>query len=361
MSLTAANDALLASVNSNVSVAAKIDLHMGASNDATLVAGKDMFLAAAGAAHTDADNIYITARSNVFIDALSQKVALTAAQDASFSAGGTGRFGASNGLYLASPALISASTAGPLTTASSTAALAAASTAALTAGSDLTLTAGSNVSLQAGKGLVVNAGTSSKQVFEIGGVPVLEIYRTAAFDPADDNNLTNYKVKINADFEIAGMTTNVNVFTTSLEVENKLINLAFNSNLGSPADGPVNDGAGIRIDGIPATDYAGSNVPVTEANAALYEKSLTWHKSVAGVPALGHDLSDPTTEAYWELKGGAFRLSQVVDTDMVTFCFRVNHRKELELWKSQVDPATLAPTEAWHFAGKRMAKFGRTF
>lgn len=347
LSLIAVDKVAMASLTSGVTIEAASNLGMGASNNASLAAGKqlalsagdNMMLAADDDIHLDGDDIYITARSNVFIDGLTDSIVLRAADTLTAVSSNQVVVGGSNGVYISTPAFIDQTAVGAWTA---------------TSGDSATLAASNNVT--------INAGQQYKQVFQIGGVPIIEMYKTSAYDATDSNNLTDYKVKINADFEIAGITTNVNVFSTSLTVENKLINLAFNSNLGSPADGPLtNDGAGIQVDGIPALDFAGSPVTVNQPNAALYEKSIKWHSSTGGVPALAQNLADPTAEAFWEVKGGAFRMTQKVASDLVTFCFRINHLKELELWKSQVDFETGAAVTAAHFSGKRMAKFGRTF
>lgn len=227
------------------------------------------------------------------------------------------------------------------------------------AGTDFTVSADSNISLTSvqsttlestQKGVEIKAHNDHKAVIAIGGQNILEVYRTAQFDPTDSNNLTDYKFKINADLEVLGTQNTIDVNQTSLFVEDKEIHLAFDSNLETPTDGPGNDGAGVVVDGLPAGGDTN--------NYEWYEKSFKWHHGGAGVTALGG--TDVENESYWNLRGGNFRITQTDDENgkQVAFGFRINQLDELELYKMYNPSGSPGPITGSSIT-KRIAKFGR--
>jgi len=139
------------------------------------------------------------------------------------------------------------------------------------------------------------------------------------------------------------------VTQTEIEVEDKLIHLAFNSNLDLPVDGAGNDGAGIRVDGMPA----GANPAVKASNPERYEKAITWKHGQNGVLDLGKK-DAAATESYWDVQGGAMRWSHVDEAsgDEVSFIMRINENEEFEMVKRR-RPFGGAETFT------KVAKFGR--
>jgi len=143
----------------------------------------------------------------------------------------------------------------------------------------------------------------------------------------------------------------------------------------------ANTDAGIEVFGIPAYDStgiqaAGTNYPGKTDAATVntdtryadlkntlrkyYRKSLLWNRN-NGMLDLGYLQSDMTNddhcrdnESYWELQGGAFHLSgyyldDVGTEQMITYGFRINQARELELIKKDSGASG-------NF--KRVAKFG---
>lgn len=219
-------------------------------------------------------------------------------------------------------------------------------TAILSEYGDVVVKAANNLALEALAGDVfIRAPNNRKTVFEVGGANILELYRTEFFDTDSACNLTDYKFRINADLEILGTTNSVSINETTLNVENKVVHLAFNSNLQNPFDGTTNDGAGIMVDGMPESG--------DPAIYDRYEKSIKWFHSANGVPALGGN--DIAGEAFWNVRGGGLRITQVDEAngDQVAFGFRINALHELEIYK-MVTPNGGVPATA------RVAKLGRS-
>lgn len=132
-----------------------------------------------------------------------------------------------------------------------------------------------------------------------------------------------------------------------IQVQDKVINLAYTSNLGSNlVDGPDNDGAGVVVQGLP------SGVDATSSNAYMYEKSITWNHN-QGMEYIG--TSNVSSESYWDVKGGSLRITHnKTNGHEVAFALRVNDHDELELVKKQWN------TTSSNYDYKKIAKFGRT-
>jgi hypothetical protein len=175
--------------------------------------------------------------------------------------------------------------------------------------------------------------------------------------------------RINGNLDVAGTYNTVDVATSKLIVEDKLIILSTSSNYVSGddindgtedhADG--NSGGGFLIAGKPSSTQLSDTSLTSLANEDVWEKSLKWNVN-DGMPYLGYLQSDSTNdstyrdrESYWELKGGAFHLSAdrmntagtAVET--VKYGFRINANDELEIIK-KIGTAD----------SKRVAKFGIT-
>lgn len=172
-------------------------------------------------------------------------------------------------------------------------------------------------------------------------------------------------VFVKGNLNVSGVVNSTGIVENRLEVEDKTLYLATNSNFVDSLDGPIeniayeedgvtNDGAGVRVHGFP------SNAVIPDGKyqhdvAHLYEKSFAWNHRTTGVMGLGGD--KPTEEARWELKGGALYLTnQRVDSNgelvnTTSFGFRINQRDELEMIKEY------KPVSGTSFT-RRIAKFG---
>lgn len=210
--------------------------------------------------------------------------------------------------------------------------------------------AASNITLSTlcNDNLVLNAGTTSYTInttsdthhFSVNGTDVVVI---------DQDNL-----RVTGNLVLTGVIDAQNIVESSLVVEDKIIYLAStSSNLDwaeMQDDGTVNNGAGIYIAGIPGSltnPVAGSN----------YEKSIRWNYGTDGTMSLG--TSNIDSEAFWDVKGGALKLTHVkTDSngnylDNVAFRFRINERDELELVKHYTSSNNAR-------VSKRIARFGLT-
>lgn len=203
-------------------------------------------------------------------------------------------------------------------------------------GDDVKLIANSNVLInalmdsiimQSGQEMGVNAGT----VMNLNAGNYVEVN-------------TNY-VRLNSHLEINGVIDSTS--DIGLQVQDKVINLAFTSNLGSNlVDGPTNDGAGIVVQGVP------DGFEATQSNVQFFEKSIKW-KNAGGMQHLG--TANIENESYWDVRGGALRITHnKTDGTELGFSLRVNQFDELELVKTVWNPDTS------DYEYKRIAKFGRT-
>jgi uncharacterized protein (DUF2345 family) len=174
--------------------------------------------------------------------------------------------------------------------------------------------------------------------------------------------ISNDQVKVRGDLLITGTINTTDIITTAvvqenLKVSDKVIILSSvgdsTSNEYMPIDGAANDISGIRIDGFPGS----LNSNTSSNDYIMHEKSFLWNYGNTGTVAIG--TSNVTDESYWELQGGAFRLTTKKkvgeDYKNVSFSFRVNDREELELVKVYWSTTTNT------YVYKRIAKFGRSF
>ena len=92
----------------------------------------------------------------------------------------------------------------------------------------------------------------------------------------------------------------------------------------------------------------------------MWEKSFLWNHGgttdAGGMKQMAQHSGDDTNrniESFWELKGGAFRLSAVKSNlDEVSYNFRINVNDQLELYK--ITKANDSQTQTF----KQIAKFG---
>jgi hypothetical protein len=325
ISMSASNNVIFAASN-NVNISALQDIISTAGHDAKSFITHDMLLQVGAAATLTAASASMTASNGFTLTSSTSNIALSAGLD-----------------------IVSAAARDVATSAGSNMTATAVGTYALQAASLALTSTSSNILIASGSNLTYTVPATCSHTFDVGSVHVMTLRPLTDAEKASGSNNTNHKLVINADFDVLGVVNSTSVQQTVLEVQDKIIHLAYNSNLDAPYDGAGNEGAGIVIDGIPAGQAA------TQEMVDKYEKSIRWHKSTSGMEALG-TAGDPTSEAYWEVKGGALRITQQISGDNVKFCFRINSRKELELWKSD-DYATSA--NGTPFACKRVAAFGR--
>jgi hypothetical protein len=169
-------------------------------------------------------------------------------------------------------------------------------------------------------------------------------------------------VKVRGDLVITGAINTSNIVNTtvvqeSLKVQDKVVTLATVGSNFDLADGPTdgivsNSGAGIAIDGIPASAVnLGSNIQ------AAYEKSFKWQYGVSGTEGLMTS-AGLSNESYWELKGGHLRLTgnKVIGGSNITtvsYSLRINELEEMEMVKTWYD------SNVSQYVSKRVARFGR--
>lgn len=196
----------------------------------------------------------------------------------------------------------------------------------------LKLSSGSaaQISMDAPTGTIAHSAGALHE-FRINASPVLQIA---------DNLVT-----VRGDLNLLGAINSINTTVTNLEVMDKIITLAYPSNPAVPVvDGAANDKSGLRVEGLP------SNVATDPS--ALYDKSLLWHRSTAGVPQLG--TSNANAESFWEMRGGSMRLAhKKVNGTVISYGFRINQQDELEIVKYTQTSGD--PVPKYH----RVAKFGR--
>lgn len=187
-------------------------------------------------------------------------------------------------------------------------------------------------------------------------------------DGKDLMTIDNSNVFIYGNLNIEGVLNSISVVESKLEVQDKIIYLATNSNyldsLTGPEadynyeyDGVTNDGAGVTVHGVPSSLIVPVGSTVHQV-APLYEKSIKWHQKTTGVLGLGGLSADD--ESRWEVKGGGLYITNNrIGNDgllasTTSFGFRVNVRDELELVKVYV------PEGMTESVTRTVAKFGYT-
>jgi hypothetical protein len=155
----------------------------------------------------------------------------------------------------------------------------------------------------------------------------------------DVENDTN-DVYINGNLQITGTFETVNVVNTNLTVNDKIIEIAYSGNEGPNEDGPLNTGAGIKIDG-----WVSSNVNFNSDVDKLeyYKKSILWKYNKGGIDLLGtaegvsvedNDLA----ESYWDFRGGGIQFNVCKQDNnknllYLGYGFRINEYDQFELYK----------------------------
>ena len=164
-------------------------------------------------------------------------------------------------------------------------------------------------------------------------------------------------ISVNGDLLITGTVNTSNIINTTviqqdLKIQDKKILLSAPLGGAAEQDVPIdgfatNDKSGVEIMGAPTgADVSHSNI---------YQKAVLWNYGVNGINDLG--TANVQSEAYWEMLGGAFHLTNrsLIEGDErdTSFIFRVNEDDELEIQKKYWD------SNNWDYSYKRLARFGR--
>jgi hypothetical protein len=327
--VAASNEVRVTSVAGDVAVEAGVDAAVSAARDVVLAAGRDVNRFSARDIRDAASNDILFAASNDIraaaiggysVETLVDSLTLTSGKDASVTA-------ASNVFVRAVQKNVDVESG---------------SNVAVRAGVDFSLSAASNITVgskamafsTSGGNLTMSANESAKQVWQIGGQDVLELYKTQFYDSDAASNATPYKLVVRADLEIQGGINSIGVNETFLNVENKNIHLAYDSNAQYPFDGTVNSGAGIVVDGVPESWVVAGEEAGTGFPASRYEKSFKWKTPTAdGTRNMGD--ANIANEPFWEVRGGHLKITHQEEASgqEVSFGFRVNDRKELEIYR----------------------------
>jgi uncharacterized protein (DUF2345 family) len=359
VSLTLSNYEATFYAKSNVFVQAEGgDMRLESGNDTVISANSNLYMAAQdGYAYliTDNSNVMLTlsnndmdvfAMSNVDITAKQGDFTLTAGNDAYLTADSNIYMAALNGYaYLItdnSNVMLTLSNNDMQLFAQSNVVITSSNTFQLRTVKDINMSSTENDNTQYvtldNTSNVWKAGTTGTFEFNVDGGKVVTI---------DNSNL-----RINGNLIITGVVDTQNVTETNLYIEDKLMYLAYGpDNLANgtlDTDGSVNDKSGLLVAGLPA------GRPIE--SASNYEKSIRWNHSTEGTLALGS--SNVDNEAYWEVKGGALRLTHTKTTaegnaipnGEISFGFRINHLDEMELFKKYYHNG--------QWVTKRVAKFG---
>ena len=229
------------------------------------------------------------------------------------------------------------------------------------ASNDLSIASSEDIFVS-GENLNFGAASAAQTLFKVGNHNFMTLREATPQENASGSNITGYVFTVNADIDFQGALNSTSYTETSLEVIDKVIHLAYNSNLELPVDGNGNDQAGIVVDGFPQSilTIRGAASNITADDMVKYQKSILWNDPMGGTDV--GTLGDPgntvlTNEPYWEVKGGQFRITATLkNLDTVSYGFRINHNAELELFKSHTFDAGNPGTS---YEGKRIAKFGR--
>jgi len=249
--------------------------------------------------------------------------------------------------------------------------------------------------------LQVNATVSLANDLSVSGNILTEaILLTNTITPLDGGNDISINLgpnntgtlTVNGNLDILGSFNKIDVTTTTLQVEDKVITLASGSN-DVPGgqqyinvDGILNNKSGLKIEGI--MEGFNSNNSDLFDNAVvgnIFEKSFLWNWSegiqegsiVGGMQNgplstindiqteyVGRIATKPSiqlkTESFWELKGGALRISSVIENtsgelEKISYSIRITNNKELQFVKHEYFPTGVLK------AVNQVASFGVSF
>lgn len=231
---------------------------------------------------------------------------------------------------------------------------------------DLKMTVCNNYNLDVANDIVVTSTTldvTTSRDIDISAQSNMNVYIQSSPDLPNEPVfiVSGNNVKVRGDLLITGSINTSNIVNTTvvqenLKIQDKVIVVSsisdVNNSNAQPVDGAAtNDLSGLQVDGNPAN--VNSNL------YSMYEKSLLWRYGTNGTLDLG--TANMTTESYWELKGGSFRITQKRNYGTstapvigdISFGFRINEFDELELVKKWYHTASS------NYVYKRIARFGR--
>ena len=194
--------------------------------------------------------------------------------------------------------------------------------------------------------------------FTVGGTNILSIEQD--------------KIVVRGNMDIEGTINTIDYNVTELHVEDRTINLSYNSNGDIVNDGIINTKSGIVVEGLPyVTDVnIGQNIYTDAIYQPIYEKSIKWNYNdtddvdgfMNNIGVGGIATSNIQSESYWEVKGGGLRLTasrpvfdqnmNITGSNVISFGLRINEHDELEFVKKYISGNK--------YVVKRVAKFGRT-
>jgi uncharacterized protein (DUF2345 family) len=313
--LTASNDVTVNSISASLNLTAaggkafvSLDaptqsLYIGVASNIAMTCSNDFTVAAS-------NNYSLTAANNVKIQAVSQSLNLSAAAGqayADFDAPTTSlTIGTANRIFMSASNNFVASSA---------------INTAISASNDLVLTGVNTATVQRNATNYVRALADNTIQMVSDGNAIITAHKS--------------KVTINGDVEVFGAINSITINQSNLEVADKTITCAYDINNIGLNDGPTtNDKSGLIVAGI---EY-GSNA-----------RSILWNCNTGGQNDIGGAADCVNTESFWDLRGGAFHISQSNVHGECTFGLRINEHSELEIVK-KLPGGTF----------KRIAKFGRT-
>jgi len=210
--------------------------------------------------------------------------------------------------------------------------------------SDATFTTHTNMTVSASNSTTLsayNGGTTMVMSGQNGTIATNATGYTMNVSGLPLLNFTPNTVQILGNLQVQGVIDSINVQQQNLLVENKEIYLAYSSNASPVIDGPANDQSGIIIQGAGVNPLNQNPVPqyTTASNQNVYEKSVKWNYGVGGIFT-----SNASTESFWEVKGGALKLTNqfptaydtqnnVTASNPISYTFRINSTGELEIVK----------------------------
>ena len=354
---TGSNYSLVASQNGTVSLSnnytleAKVNVTETAKTGVySVIAGTNALVSASNSYNLEAKvDIVETAKTGNFTLVTGNSITESASNNMSLSALSNVTISATTGLmtlYAYSNVSVTASNT-----------MALASTAAFTVDSGHTFGAvslnnasltstQSNITLNAGAGA---ATISLQNDSNLNLYSDFKIHATATsnmeFTVADSNIMYLYqdRMVVMGNIDVYGTLNSIATQQTELNIEDKTLTLAFGSNI---VDGPANDNTGVVVNGLPDG--------VTSDSNSLYDKSFMWKTGTNGVTALGG--ATLGIESFWELRGGAFRLTHKRTSDQkdISFDMRISESDTcLEIVKRYYNNSSNA------YVTQRVAKFGR--
>lgn len=344
--LTSGKDLAIATNNSNISLISGFNTSITASNNLSLYAQSNLDITASSNLTTYAShNINLSTNSSNSLISLSPN-SFTLYTQSNIT------LNSSNNMFIYSRSNVTLESSNLYVSSFTDTRFTTCNVFAVTACNDILLTACNILKLEA-----KNIQYQSFSDMSFGAQSNIS-FNIAAATPSNEPvfQIDKDKVSVRGDLYITGEINTTTILSTTvtqnnLAIEDRTLTLSYVDG-SNPIDGlATNDGAGIVIDGVPASVAACNEL------WPIHEKSISWNYGVNGTEDLG--TSNMTTEAYWEIAGGSLRMTHKKlysgDSNIreLSFGFRINNEEELELVKKYWIPASS------NYAFKRVARFGR--